>query len=130
MKAYKFTTTVTPDKRLIIPRPYIKDIPAGDTVQVIVLIGEEISPISSEEIKLPQAPTLEDVINKIKHSPQNPANVQAASGLLAEHLMNSPGVPDPSFHVNEWNRAWDEIEREMKRLELIEQSTEADLNLS
>ena len=127
MKAYKFTTTVTPDKRLIIPEPYIKDIPAGDTVQVIILIGEETS---SEENKIPKASTLEEVINEIKSLPQNPASVQAASGLLAEHLMNSPEIPDPSFDVAQWNREWDEVEAEMKKLEFAEQITEANLNLS
>jgi hypothetical protein len=109
MKAFKFTTTVTLDRKLIIPEPYIRDIPAGDIVQVIILIGEETSSASSEEIKIPEAPTLEDIINEIKNSPQNPANVQAASGLLAEHLMNSPEIPEPSFDVAKWNREWDAV---------------------
>jgi len=127
MKAYKFTTIVTPDKRLIIPEAYIKDIPTGDIVQVILLIGEETL---SEEIEAPEGATLEDIISEIKNSPQNPANIQAASGLLAEHLMNSPETPDPSFDITKWNREWDEVEEEMKRLEFAEQITESNLNLS
>lgn len=130
MKAYKFTTTVTTDKKLVIPEPYIKDIPAGNTVQVIILIGEETSPASSEEIEMPKAPPLEDIIKEIKNSPQNPANIQAATGLLAEHLMNSPEIPDPDFDIAKWNREWDQVEEEMKKLELAEQIAESKLNLS
>ena len=116
MKAYEFSTKVTLDGKLIIPEPYSKDIPAGDSVRVIVLINEEIWSVPKETSELPASPALTKIIKEIKHSPQNPANIQAASGLLAEHLASSPETPDPLFDVAAWNRQWADIEAEMKRL--------------
>jgi hypothetical protein len=73
--------------------------------------------------------SLDDVVEAIKRSSQNPANIQAGSGLLAEHLSHSPEMPDPSFDVATWNQQWDQIEAKMKRMEQTEQEAEADFEL-
>lgn len=127
MKAYEFSTKVTADGKLTIPAAYAKDISTGNSVRVIVLVNEEISSTDNqqEDVTL----SLEEIIKKIKSSPQNPANVQPASGLLAKHLASSPEIPDPSFDVAEWNREWDKVEAEMKMMEIAEQKSEADLEL-
>ncbi|GEM_PF-2576180 len=63
----------------------------------------------------------EAIIREIKQTIQNPKTVHSAGGMLAEHLANSPEIPDPCFNVEEWNREWDRIETEMKRGEFAEQ---------
>jgi hypothetical protein len=129
MKAYEFTTVVTPDGKLVIPEPYAGDIPVGDPVRVILLIKEEALSVFSEGVSFSKIPALEKIVDEIRQSPQNPVNVQPASGLLAEHLATPSGSPDPSFDVNKWNQEWDEIEAEMKKLEIVEQDAEeADFN--
>ncbi len=147
MKAYEFSTSVTSDGRLAIPDAYTKDIPIGDSVRVIVLVdeqaayGAEGTPPSHLTIRadettgfiegeLDELPSLAEVMAEIKSSPQNPANIQPASGLLAEHLMNSPEVPDPLFDVTKWNREWDEVEAKMKAMEIADQKSEVDVELS
>lgn len=107
MKAYEFSTTVTSDGKLTIPDAYAQNIPAGDAVRVIVLVDEtETAKIETPDNFL----SLEKVIAEIRNTPFNPANIKPGNGLLAEHLANSPGDPDPSFDVVAWNIAWDKIE--------------------
>jgi hypothetical protein len=129
MKAYEFSTSVTSDGKLVIPDTYVKGMPLGSSVRVIVLVNEKGLPIDNEQEELEELLSLEEVIMEIKSSPQNPANIQPASGLLAEHLTNSPELPDPSFDVVKWNREWDKIEAKMKRMEIAEQKSEADFEL-
>jgi len=128
MKTYEFLATVTHDGRLIIPAAYASEIPAGGSVRVIILVGEEDgSPDGRDELN--GSASLEEVVNEIKSSGQNPANIQPASGLLAEHLTNCPEIPDPSFDITTWNREWDEIEAEMKVMEIAEQKSETDFEV-
>ncbi len=129
MKVYEFSTSVTSDSQLIIPKTYTKDIPIGNSVRVILLVSEENLSIENEQDEFDDAPSLEEVIWEIKNTPQNPANIQPASGLLAEHLANSPEMADPLFDVVEWNREWDKIEAKMKMMEIAEQKSEADFEL-
>lgn len=129
IKAYEFSATVTSDGKLVIPESYTKDIPVGDSVRVIILVNDKITSVVPEEEGIAEPLTLAEIIEEIKQSPQNLANIQAASGLLAEHLANSPETPDSSFDVAEWNQQWDEIEADMKKLELAEQNAEADFEL-
>lgn len=117
MKAYEFSTTITSDGKLVIPESYTKDIPAGDSVRVIVLVNDKVMPRMPEEDAIAEPPTVAEIVEEIKQSPQNLANIHTASGLLAEHLANSPETPDPSFDVVEWNQQWDEIEGDMKNME-------------
>ena len=55
----------------------------------------------TDELAEPLSLELEDIVKEIKTSAQNPANIQPASGLLADHLATSPEIPDPSFDVVE-----------------------------
>ncbi len=128
MKVYEFSTTITPDGRLVIPDAYRQTVPVGDSVRVILLVDEEIAVVS---VGSDSSTTLSvaEVIDEIKRSPQNPATVQQASGLLLEHLTHSPQIPDPDFDVAAWNRQWDEIEAKMKQMELEDQDIEADFKL-
>jgi len=114
MKAYEFSTKITPDGKLVIPDVYAKNISIGDTVRVIVLVGESKSPVPEAQEAQDKLFSLEKVIADIKIIPPNSANIQPASGLLAEHLAKSPGEPDPSFDVVGWNKAWDKVEAEME----------------
>jgi hypothetical protein len=72
--------------------------------------------------------SLDEVIAEIENTPQNPHYVKPASGLLAEHLLSSPYLPDPEFNVQQWNETWDKIELNMKQLEQADQATEVSLN--
>ncbi|HXV43446.1 MAG TPA: hypothetical protein VEC96_10305 [Anaerolineae bacterium] len=121
-KAYEFSTEVTPDGKLLIPDAYAKDIPIGDAVRVIVLVNEPETQEAQEKFL-----SLERIIAEIKNTPSNPTNILPASGLLAEHLANSPGEPDPSFDVAAWNNAWDKVENEMEATETANEQAEADI---
>ena len=68
---------------------------------------------------------MREIISEIKNTPQNPANIHPASGLLAKHLANSPGEPDPSFDVVAWNREWDEVEAKMKAMDIADEYIES-----
>jgi hypothetical protein len=97
MKAFEFSTNVTADHKLIIPEVYSKAIPSGGSVRVILLVEEQSSHTYDQADKQNELPALEAVIAAIKNSPQNPANIQRTSGLLADHLTNSPEEADPAF---------------------------------
>jgi hypothetical protein len=127
MRAYEFSSRVTSDGKLVIPDAYTNNIPVGDTVRVIILVNEAQLLADDERDEFEELFSLEEVVDEIKRTPQNPANVHPTSGLLAEHLANSPETPDPSFDVANWNREWDKVEAEMKAMELAEQESEADL---
>jgi hypothetical protein len=124
MKAYEFSATVTPDGKLAIPDTYAQDMPIGDAVRVIVLVDETEA---AKAETLDNFLSLEKVIAEIRNTPSNPANIQPASGLLAEHLANSPGEPDPNFDVAAWNSAWDKIEAEMEAAEVAHEQAETDI---
>jgi antitoxin VapB len=62
----------------------------------------------------------EAVVREIKQTLQNPETVHSDSGLLAQHLSDSPEISDPCFNVEEWNREWDRIETKMERDEFAE----------
>jgi len=127
MKAYEFSTIVTADGKLLIPDPYAQDLQAGNSVRVIVLVQEAIAPATADGPQTEPTLSLDEVVEEIKGSVQNPANIQAGSGMLAQHLADSPECPDPSFDVATWNQQWDQIEAQMKRMEQAEQAAEADL---
>lgn len=129
MKAYEFSTIVTSDGKLLIPEPYTQNIPVGDSVRVIVLVHEETASAILVGVEIEPRLSLDEVVEEIKRSPQNPTNIQAGSGLLAQHLAHSPEIPDPAFDAATWNQQWDQIEAKMKRSEQAEQEAEADFEL-
>lgn len=124
MQAYEFTTHIT-NGRVTIPELYRRSIPSHDPVRVIMLVNDyEPSHAIYEDCEAcpdscggrdeeDDCPSLEDVLAEIKRTPQNPANIQAPSGLLAEHLMSSPFKPDKEFDFIAWNRRWDQIENKI-----------------
>jgi len=113
MKAYKFSTHKTTDNKLVIPEAYIQKIPVSNRVQVIVLVNEWDLPFQKQN-QPNDVPSLKDVVAQIKVSPKNPALIQPASGLLAEHLTHCPEKPEPTFDVKKWNQEWDDLEAKMK----------------
>lgn len=120
MKTYEFSTHVTYDHKLVIPEICTRDLPPGQSVQVVISIDEKLSQDNSRNERSEEGFSLETVIAQIRNSSQNPACLQQGSGLLAEHLMNSPELPDPSFDIKEWNQEWDGIEEQMKAMERAE----------
>ncbi|MEW5985811.1 MAG: hypothetical protein AB1791_04175 [Chloroflexota bacterium] len=47
-----------------------------------------------------------------------------ASGLLYDHLANSPAEPNSLFDVAAWNREWDSLEEAMEAAERDEEMAE------
>ena len=130
MKAYQFLSTITNEGQLIIPKQHIKNILPHQSVQVIVLVDEEISFADISQTDVTDPLSLESVITEIQNTPQNPANIQPASGLLATHLANSPQEANPTFDVDVWNEEWDRVEAKMEQLELAEEQIENNFDLS
>lgn len=59
--------------------------------------------------------SLEQLVERIRSTPPDPAMIRHATGSLKEALENSP-PPDSDFDIDEWNRQWAEVEREMKEV--------------
>lgn len=59
-------------------------------------------------------PTPKEVVARIKATPPNPASVRRATGSLADALRDAPH--DPDFDLEQWQREWDAVEAEMKRI--------------
>ena len=74
MRAYEFSATVTLDSKLLIPEPYVQDIPSGGFVRVIVLVDEPIVPTTSEDLRTELVLSLDEVIEEIKRFPQDPTD--------------------------------------------------------
>jgi len=123
MKAYKFSTHKTSDNKLVIPEAYTQKIPVSNRVQVIVLVNEWDLPFQKQNPPN-DVFSLKDVIAQIKVSPQNPALIQPASGLLAEHLTNCSEKPELTFDVKKWNQEWDDLEAKMKADEQADMEVE------
>ncbi len=123
MRAYQFSTHKTSDNKLVIPEAYTQKIPVANSVQVIVLVNEWDLPFQKPN-QPNDVPSLKDVIAQIKASPKNPAQIQPASGLLAEHLTNCSEKPEPTFEVKKWNQEWDDLEAKMKTQEQADMEIE------
>ena len=54
----------------------------------------------------------EEVVKRIQASPPLPSSIRSAKGSLAEALQNAP--EDPDFDLDSWQKAWAEVEVEMK----------------
>jgi hypothetical protein len=124
MQAYQFTAKVTSDGKLPIPTMYTKSLSAGHIVQVLVLVPEtHISHKSQKDEGL----SLEEIVAQIQQLPADPANIEPATGSLAEYLANTPNDRDPDFDVSAWNKEWDSLEAEMKASSLAHEEAEKNL---
>jgi hypothetical protein len=94
MQTYEFSTKIGPGGKLVILEVYTKHLPVGDSVRVIIVINEPHATIADQS---KGQNLLAQVVAEIRSTRQNPANLQHASGLLAEHLANAPHEVDPSF---------------------------------
>lgn len=124
MIAYEFSSKLT-NGHLAIPEEFAPEIPSGSHIRVILLI-EEASTITKEAdyVNTGSLDALEQLVAKIKSMPADPANIIAASGLLAEHLTNPITEPDPDFDEQAWNREWARIEAEMEAASLAHEQEE------
>ena len=57
---------------------------------------------------------LEDLVAEIQAMPPNLASIRPARGSLLETLENAPG--DPDFDQKTWDKAWEEVEAELKAI--------------
>lgn len=56
--------------------------------------------------------TPEEVVKRIQASAPLARSIRSANGSLAEALQNAP--EDPHFDLDSWQKAWAEVEAEMK----------------
>ncbi len=121
MQAYEFSTKIGPGGKLMIPATHTDALPVGESVRVIVLVTGPDASVPNET----QPPDLlAQIVAEIQFTPQNPAQIQPASGLLAEHLANAPHEFDPSFDESLWNQEWDRVEEEMNAIEIADELAE------
>ena len=66
--------------------------------------------------------TVSEVVTRIKATPPNPAMITQPQGSLVEALRSGP--VDPNFDLNTWEREWAAAEKELKRINLLDDMTE------
>lgn len=59
---------------------------------------------------------LEELVKRIGSTPSNPSSITEPRGSLADTLAAQP--EDPTFVLDEWERDWSDVERELRRIEL------------
>jgi hypothetical protein len=65
---------------------------------------------------------LEEIVQKIKSLPSDPKLIRPAQGSLKEALLAIP--EDLDFDPKEWERQWDRMEAEMRKIDLLEDIAE------
>jgi len=70
--------------------------------------------ILTDAAEEPESETLEEIVARIRATPPNPSSIRAATGNLADLLINSPD--DPSFDLESWERQWSVVEAELKAI--------------
>ncbi len=69
--------------------------------------------------------TLEELMDRVRAKPPNPACVRLATGSLAEALVASVEAEDEApFDLTEWQQQWAAVEAEMKEVELANDKAE------
>lgn len=126
MYAYEFLTTVAEDGTLLIPKDYARQLSKGESVRVIVLVGERSTgdPILNSspdngDRNIDKANSFTALIAHIQRVPSQSANIHPASGLLGQHLANPVIEPDPAFDWKAWEQSWDRYEAEAKAASLL-----------
>lgn len=127
--AYEFSTQISENGTLVVPKRYLNELPEGVSVRVILLTEEvngkqnHAAPSqSAEDIEFQRA--LEELVERIKRLGADSRNITPASGNLAEKLRNPVTEADPNFDLAEWTRQWDAIEAEMKAASLAHEEAE------
>ena len=59
---------------------------------------------------------LEELVKRIGSTPSNPSSITEPRGTLADALAAQP--EDPTFVLDEWERDWSDVERELRRIEM------------
>ncbi|MEZ4657984.1 MAG: hypothetical protein R2911_10460 [Caldilineaceae bacterium] len=67
-------------------------------------------------------PSVSEVVARIKAAPPNPAMVTQPQGSLADALRNGP--TDTSFDLRAWEAEWERAEKELKRVNLLDDIAE------
>jgi hypothetical protein len=130
MVAYEFATTLLKNGHVVLPESYIKYIPVGSSLRVLVLLDElgvrSLPPSSThpeltaqeKNLEPEKELALEQFVKQLKQTPINPAMIQPGNmALLAERLANPLTAADPNFDPIEWERLSNEHEAKMKAFE-------------
>ena len=135
MVAYEFATTLLKNGHVVLPESYIKHIPVGSSLRVLVLLEElglnelgirSLPPLSThpeltaqeKNLEPEKELALEQFVKQLKQTPINPAMIQPGNmALLAERLANPLTAADPTFDPLEWERLSNEHEAKMKAFE-------------
>ncbi len=85
--------------------------------QYVIDALREISVDTSLALDKPQAMSeLEELVKRIGSMPTNPSAITEPRGSLADVLAAQP--EDPTFILDEWERDWSDVERELRRIEM------------
>lgn len=127
--AYEFSTQISENGTLVVPKRYRSELPEGISVRVILLTeevngkqGHDALPQTDENLQAQRE--LEELVERIKRSGPDSRNITPASGDLALHLQEISEMSDPDFNLEEWTRQWDAIEAEMERSSLEHEAQE------
>jgi len=85
--------------------------------QYVIDALREMSVDTSLALDKPQAMSeLEELVKRIGSMPTNPSAITEPRGSLADVLAAQP--EDPTFILDEWERDWSDVERELRRIEM------------
>ena len=80
----------------------------------VLATAVKIDTFSSEDAPIIGSP--EQVVAQIKATPPNPQMIHPPQASLAEALASLPA--DPTFDLAEWQQQWDQVEAQLKAIEV------------
>lgn len=127
MLTVQFSTQLTPNGEFSVPDHYLKSIPAGSQIQVILLVD---SPASSAEPSLAQngapamddaLPSLDEYVAYLRSRPLPETLIRPATESLHDYLVDSTETTELDFDEDAWNAQWDQIEAAMDAEALVDE---------
>lgn len=123
MVAYEFSTQLTDNGSVIIPKQYRQNLSKRTPVRIILLVEDKIAN-QTDTVEMVDEPSVEEVVARIQQLGPNPANIKPASGLLGQHLAELIEESDPTFDLEQWQKEWDQIEAAMEADEAAHEQAE------
>ena len=127
MVAYEFSTQLTDNGSVIIPKQYRRNFNKRVPVRVILLVEEETS-VPSDIQDLVNEPSIEQVVARIQQLGANSTHITPASGLLGQHLSELMQESNPTFDLEQWQREWEQVEAAMEAEETAHEQAEWSMN--
>lgn len=119
MLTVQFSTQLTSTGEFSVPDQYLKSIPTGTQVQVILLVDSPAPSADPSVAKNDTVPTddglpsLGEYVAYLRNQPLPKTLITPAKESLHDYLIDSSNITDADFDENAWNAQWDQMEAAM-----------------